>query len=110
MAATTYMGAAVVGNDGAAPSFFDRTQYTSRVLNQAALGDYHGFPQSADAFSREGTVSPIVGLDGVTRWQLRYRDLPWRERGGRIDPQRRWLYQSPIVRSEQISDASIEDS
>lgn len=48
----------------------DGSQYTSKVLNQAASGDYHGFPQSADAFSGEGTVSQIVGGDGVTRWRL----------------------------------------
>lgn len=40
------------------------------ALDQAASGDYHGFPQSADAFSGDGTVTPIVGGDGVTRWQL----------------------------------------
>lgn len=40
------------------------------MLNQAASGDYHGFPESADAFSGDGTVTPIVGGDGVTRLQL----------------------------------------
>lgn len=53
-----------------AQNFFDGSQYTSKVLNQAASGDYHGFPQSADAFSGDGTVSQIVGGDGVTRWRL----------------------------------------
>jgi len=53
-----------------AQNFFDGSQYTSKVLNQAASGDYHGFPQSVDAFSGNGTVTQIVGGDGVTRWRL----------------------------------------
>ncbi|WP_325101069.1 hypothetical protein [Paraburkholderia kururiensis] len=53
-----------------AQNFFDGSQYTSKVLNQAASGDYHGFPQSVDAFSGAGTVSQIVGGDGVTRSML----------------------------------------
>jgi hypothetical protein len=53
-----------------AQNFFDGSQYTSKVLNQAASGDYHGFPQSVDAFSGEGTVTQIVGSDGVTRSML----------------------------------------
>ncbi|WP_445223151.1 DUF637 domain-containing protein [Burkholderia glumae] len=53
-----------------AENFFSGSQYTSKVLNQAASGDYHGFPQSVDAFSGNGTVTQIVGGDGVTRWKL----------------------------------------
>ena len=53
-----------------AENFFGGTQYTSKVLNQAASGDYHGFPQSVDAFSGDGTVTSIVGGDGVTRLKL----------------------------------------
>ncbi|MEX3634725.1 hypothetical protein [Paraburkholderia sp. BR14320] len=53
-----------------AQNFFDGSQCTSKVLNQAASGDHHGFPQSVDAFSGEGTVSQIVGGDGVTRSML----------------------------------------
>jgi hypothetical protein len=67
-------GAAKSGNEATQPvtadNFFDGTTYTSKVRNQAASGDYHGFPQSADAFSGEGTVQPITGGDGVTRWKL----------------------------------------
>jgi filamentous hemagglutinin len=67
-------GAARSGNEATQPvtadNFFDGTTYTSKVRNQAASGDYHGFPQSADAFSGEGTVQPITGGDGVTRWKL----------------------------------------
>jgi hypothetical protein len=50
-----------------AQNFFDGTQYTPKVLNQAASGDYHSFPSSVDAFSGNGTVTQIVGGDGVTR-------------------------------------------
>jgi filamentous hemagglutinin len=53
-----------------AENFFDGTQYTPKVLKQAASGDYHGFPQSIDAFSGSGTVTSIVGGDGVTRLKL----------------------------------------
>lgn len=53
-----------------AQNFFDGAQYTFKVLTQAASGDYHGFPQSVDAFSGDGTVTPIMGGDGVTRWKL----------------------------------------
>jgi hypothetical protein len=53
-----------------AQNFFDETQYTSKVRSQAASGDHHGFPQAVDAFFSEGTVTPIVGGDGVTRWNL----------------------------------------
>ena len=56
-----------------AENFFDGSQYTSKVLNQASSGDYHGFPQSVDGFSGDGTVTQIVGGDGVTRWKL---DIP----------------------------------
>ncbi|WP_197732872.1 hypothetical protein [Paraburkholderia pallida] len=67
-------GTAKSGKDSAQPvtadNFFDGATYTSKVRNQAASGDYHGFPQSADAFSGEGTVQPITGGDGVVRWKL----------------------------------------
>nr|WP_313955568.1 hemagglutinin repeat-containing protein [Paraburkholderia sp. BCC1886] len=67
-------GVAKSGNEATQPitadNFFDGTTYTSKVRNQAASGDYHGFPQSADAFSGEGNVQPITGGDGVTRWKL----------------------------------------
>jgi hypothetical protein len=53
-----------------AQNFFDGTQYTPKVLGQAALGDYHGFPESTDGFSGERSVTPIVGNDGVARWRL----------------------------------------
>jgi hypothetical protein len=59
-----------VGRLVTAENFFDGTHYTSKVLNQAASGDYHGFPQSVDAFSGTGTVSALVGGDGITRWKL----------------------------------------
>ncbi|MBJ1834087.1 hypothetical protein HOY38_10745, partial [Neisseria meningitidis] len=35
------------------------------VLRQASNGDYHGFPQSVDAFSENGTVIQIVGGDNI---------------------------------------------
>jgi hypothetical protein len=64
-------GAAKGDHDASQPvtadNFFDGTTYTSKVRNQAASGDYHGFPQSADGFSGQGTVETITGGDGVTR-------------------------------------------
>ncbi|AEA66109.1 RHS repeat-associated core domain-containing protein [Burkholderia gladioli] len=65
-------GSGAAGSAGAvtAQNFFNGSQYTSKVLNQSASGDYHGFPQSVDAFSGSGTVTQIVGGDGVTRSKL----------------------------------------
>lgn len=40
------------------------------VLRQASNGDYHGFPQSVDAFSENGTVIQIVGGDNIVRHKL----------------------------------------
>jgi hypothetical protein len=71
---TPLISAAAGAKSGAqsvtAKNFFDGTQYSPKVLGQAASGDYHAFPQSVDAFSGEGTVKSIVGGDGVTRSQL----------------------------------------
>ncbi len=53
-----------------ARNFFGGSRYTSKVLDQSTSGDYHGFPQSVDAFSGDGTVTSITGGDGVTRWRL----------------------------------------
>jgi len=59
-------------------TFFDGSRYTQKVLNQAASGDFHGFPQSVDGFSRSGTVTKITGGDGVERWKL---EIPGEYRG-----------------------------
>ncbi|EMS2391196.1 hypothetical protein F6416_002209, partial [Neisseria gonorrhoeae] len=51
-------------------NFFENTGYTEKVLRQASNGDYHGFPQSVDAFSENGTVIQIVGGDNIVRHKL----------------------------------------
>lgn len=58
------------GQSVTAENFFDGTKYTPKVLQQAASGDYHAFPQSVDALAKDGTVTSLVGGDGVTRLKL----------------------------------------
>lgn len=53
-----------------ASNFFDGASYTAKVKQQAASGDYHAFPQSVDGFAQHGTVTRIVGGDGITRYKL----------------------------------------
>lgn len=51
-------------------NFFDGTKYSPKVRTQVESGDYHGFPDSVDAFSGNGTITKITGRDGVTREKL----------------------------------------
>jgi hypothetical protein len=51
-------------------NFFDGTRYSPKVRDQATWGDHHGFPEAADGFSGEGTVTTLVGGDGIVRWKL----------------------------------------
>ena len=45
-------------------------QYTDKVLNQATLDDFHGFPECADAFGADGVVTKITGGDGIVRTKV----------------------------------------
>lgn len=42
-------------------------RYTDKVKSQAALGDYHGFPESVDGFGANGKVTWITGGDNIVR-------------------------------------------
>mgnify|MGYP001102095558 CR=1 FL=1 len=59
-------------------SFFDGTKYTNKVRSQMGRGDLHSFPESVRAFEADGTVTRIVGGDGVTRTKL---SIPGRYKG-----------------------------
>jgi hypothetical protein len=51
--------------EGAA-SFFEGSQYTDKVFDQLGIaGEMHSFPESVAAFEDAGTVSTVVGGDGV---------------------------------------------
>ncbi len=52
-------------------SFFSGTKYTEKVLGQMKMGDNHAFPESVKAFESSGSVSKIMGGDGVSRQMLR---------------------------------------
>jgi len=41
-----------------------------QVREQMKLGDYHSFPESADAFGVQGVVTPIRGGDGIIRTKI----------------------------------------
>jgi hypothetical protein len=45
-------------------------QYTDKVKEQMASGDYHSFPESVDAFGADGTITTITGGDGVERTEV----------------------------------------
>ncbi len=55
-----------------ASSFFEGTTYSAKVEAQMASGDFHGFPSSIDNLSGSGTVTEIVGGDGITRFKLEF--------------------------------------
>ncbi|HIW05934.1 MAG TPA: VENN motif pre-toxin domain-containing protein [Candidatus Ignatzschineria merdigallinarum] len=59
-------------------NFFKNSWYTDKVKNQAASGDYHGFPSSVDHFSGAGKMTEIIGGDGITRYKL---EIPGEYRG-----------------------------
>ena len=50
----------------------DRIVYSDKVKEQMTWNDYHGFPESVDAFGREGILSRLVGGDGkvVTKLEI----------------------------------------
>lgn len=53
-------------------------QYTEKVIAQMEIEDYHGFPESVDAFGQNGNISTIVGEDTISRGKIEipggYRD------------------------------------
>ena len=51
-------------------SFFDGTSYTTKVKGQMKKGDFHAFPEEVTAFENDGTISKIVGKDGIERDML----------------------------------------
>jgi filamentous hemagglutinin len=53
-----------------AGDFFKGTTYTDKVKQQASSGDFHSFPESVDGHSDQGTISVIIGGDGVERLKL----------------------------------------
>lgn len=48
-------------------SFFDGTYYSEKVLKQMELNDFHSFPESVKAFELDGTITPLKGVDKITR-------------------------------------------
>ena len=52
-------------------SFFSNTRYTNKVLGQMKKGDAHSFPESVKSFESNGTISTIIGGDGVSRQMLK---------------------------------------
>ena len=58
--------------EGAA-SFFEDTQYSSKVLQQmeGGVGEFHSFPESVTAFEEFGSVSTITGGDQAQYQMLR---------------------------------------
>ena len=54
-------------------SFFNGTQYTTKVTNQMQLDVYHGFPSLIEKNASAGAVRTITGRDGVTRDMLEVR-------------------------------------
>ena len=59
-------------------SFFDGAKYTNKVRGQMKSGDLHSFPESVRAFEADGTVTRLVGGDGVVRTKL---SIPGRYKG-----------------------------
>jgi hypothetical protein len=45
-------------------NFFDGAYYSEKVLQQMKQNDFHGFPESVDAFSESGIIIPFEGGDG----------------------------------------------
>jgi hypothetical protein len=64
----------------ASEDFFDGTKYSDKVKLQMRQGDFHGFPESVEAFQRYGEVTTIIGGDGKIRQKLEipgsYRGMP----------------------------------
>lgn len=54
--------------------------YNNKVLDQATWDEYHGFPESVDAFGADGTQSEIVGGDGITRTKIQIPGDIWGKR------------------------------
>ncbi|MCJ9753645.1 hypothetical protein MOV61_23270 [Neorhizobium sp. BETTINA12A] len=54
-------------------TFFNGTQYTTKVNNQMQLDVYHGFPSLIEKNASAGTVRSITGRDGTTRDMLEVR-------------------------------------
>ncbi len=52
--------------------FFAGTTYSTKVLGQmkGGVGELHSFPESVKAFQDAGTITKILGGDGVTREML----------------------------------------
>jgi hypothetical protein len=45
-------------------------QYTDKVKEQMASGDYHSFPEGVDAFGADGTITTITGGDSIERTEV----------------------------------------
>ena len=58
------------GGAGKADNPLANIKYTDKVKAQAAKGDYHGFPESVDAFGGNGKVTKVTGGDGITRTKV----------------------------------------
>ncbi len=59
------------GGEGAeAENLLANIEYTDKVKMQIANGDYHGFPESVDAFGGSGKVTNIIGGDGIIRTKI----------------------------------------
>ncbi|MFP4370526.1 MAG: hypothetical protein ACLFR2_13185 [Candidatus Kapaibacterium sp.] len=54
-----------------ANSFFKGTHYSKKVYKQMEMNDFHGFPENARAFEKDGIRDIIKGGDGVYRERLR---------------------------------------
>lgn len=63
------LGRAPRAGAAAEKSFFEGTNYTSKVLNQmqGGAGEFHSFPESVRAFESAGSVRSITGGDGIVR-------------------------------------------
>ena len=48
----------------------ENIKYTDKVKIQMEQGDYHAFPESVDAFGKDGKISTIKGNDGVIRTKV----------------------------------------
>ena len=48
----------------------ENIKYTDKVKMQMKQGDYHAFPESVDAFGKDGKISTIKGNDGVIRTKV----------------------------------------
>lgn len=47
-----------------------KIKYTDKVKSQATLNDYHGFPESVDAFGSRGKISNFKGGDNQIRTKV----------------------------------------